>query len=272
MMKEHTPREVGPLTHRDAAQGDGRPLAGSRDRPGRGVRQWAWVGLIAQIAFVANWAAASNWQGPRYSTAADSISDMYAMGVPGAAFLIVTFTLTGAATIAFALRSVWPSLRPGGWTAAAGSVLLVLSVGGLGDLLTATERMACRISDPGCTTARQLSNTGGRLDDILTTFGVLAMIVAGILLSFAMRRAAGWRRWARPTRAAMLLLFCATCGDIIGSSHGVGGVFERLIALTAAAWLGAVAVGVLRRTRQARAVPQGPFTGAGPGPRARRAA
>jgi hypothetical protein len=132
----------------------------------------------------------------------------------------------------------WPSLRPGGWTATAGSVLLALSVCGLGGLLTAAERMACRASDPGCTAARQLSNTGGRLDDILTT-------------------------------SAMLVLFCVTCGDIIGVSHGVGGVFERLIALTAAVWLGAVGVGVLRRARQARVVPRGSFTGAEPGLRAR---
>jgi hypothetical protein len=116
--------------------------------------------------------------------------------------------------------------------------------------------MACRASDPGCTAVRQLSNSGGRLDDVLTTFGVLAMIVAGVLLSFAMRRTAIWLGWAWPTRAAMFLLFCFTCGDIIGNSHGVGGAFERLIALTGAVWLAAVAVGVLRRTRKARAVPE----------------
>jgi len=256
MMTEHAPRETGPVTQREAIRGGGRLSAGGQGRRGRGVRRWAWAGLIAQIAFVASWAAASNWQGPHYSTVTDSISDMYALGVPGAAFLIVTFTLTGAATIMFALRSVWPALRPGGRIAAAGSVLLALSVCGLGDLLTAGERMACRASDPGCTAVRQLSNSGGRLDDVLTTFGVLAMIVAGILLSFAMRRTASWRGWAGPTRAAMFLLFCFTCGDIIGSSHGVGGAFERLIALTGAVWLAAVAVGVLRRTRKTRAVPE----------------
>lgn len=249
MMAEHASRE-----------------AGGQRRPGHGVRRWAWAGLIAQIVFVASWAAASNWQGPRYSTVADSISDMYALGVRGAWFLVVTFTLTGAATIVFALRSVWPSLRPGGWRAAAGSVLLALSVCGLGDLLTAAERMACRASDPGCTAARQLSNTGGRLDDILTTSGILATIAAGILLSFAMRRTPGWHRWARPTRWTMFLLFCVTCGDIIGNSHGAGGAFERLIALTAAAWLGAVAVAILRRTRKTSDAPEGSSSsGADPG-------
>jgi hypothetical protein len=217
---------------------------------------------------VAAWGAASNWQGPRYSTAADSISDMYAMGVPGAAFLIVTFTVTGAATIAFALGAVRPALRLGGRIATVGSVLLALSVAGLGDLLTVAERMACRASDPGCTATRQLSNSGGRLDDILTTFGVLALIVAGVLLSFAMRRTASWSGWATATRWTMFLLFCFTCGDIIGGSHGAGGLFERLIALTAAVWLASLAVAVLRRTRNARTVTEDRFSGANPGLRA----
>jgi hypothetical protein len=53
-----------------------------------------------------------------------------------------------------------------------------------------------------------------------------------------------------------------------GSSHGIGGVCERLLALTAGVWLAALAVAVLRRTRNARTVTEDPFTGANPGLRA----
>jgi hypothetical protein len=53
----------------------------------------------------------------------------------------------------------------------------------------------------------------------------------------------------------VLLLLCVTFGDIIGGHHGLGGLFERLLALLGA-WLGAVAVGILRRTRKAPAVPK----------------
>jgi hypothetical protein len=223
------------------------------------VRRWAWAGLTAQIAFVASWGAASNWQGPRYSTVAHSISDMYAETAPHAWFLIVVFTLCGAATIMFAVRSVWRALRPGGWTATVGSALLALSIVGLGDLLTVTERLACRMADTGCTATRQISNLGGQLDNTLSTYGVLALVLAGVFLSFAMRRAATWRRWAWPTRWTMLVLFCVTFADAIGSHYGLGGLFERLIALVGAIWLSALAIGVLRRNRKtpSQAVPAG---------------
>lgn len=218
----------------------------------RGTRRWARIGLAAQIAFVASWVAAATWQGPRYSTTAHSISDMYARTAPGAAFLIVAFTLCGAATIMFAIRSVGRALRPGGWTATAGSVLLALSVFGLGDLLTVTERLACRMADPGCTASRQVASTGGQLDGTLTTAGVLAVVVAGLLLSFAMRRAPGWRRWAWPTRWTMIVLFCVAFADAIGSNYSLGGFFERMLALIGAGWIAALAIGILRRTRPAQ--------------------
>ena len=136
MMTERAPRETGPVTQREAARG---AVAGpgGQGRRGRGVRRWAWAGLIAQVAFVASWAAASNWQGPRYIGLLIPSSDMYALGVPARLVPIVTFTLTGAATIMFAIRSMWPALRPGGRIAAAGSALLALSVCGWGDLVTA---------------------------------------------------------------------------------------------------------------------------------------
>lgn len=98
--------------------------------------------------------------------------------------------------------------------------------------------------------ASWISTFGGRLDDLLSTSGVLALILAGVFLSFATRRTAGWRRRAPPTRWTMLGLFGVTVADAIGGHHGLGGLFERLITLIAAAWIGAVAVGVLRRTRQ----------------------
>ena len=92
------------------------------------IRRWAIVALVAQVAFVGSWVVAALWQGPRYSVAAHSISDMYAVGAPRAAFLIVVITLCGAAVMVLAARSVWPAVRPAGWTAAVGSVLLAMSI------------------------------------------------------------------------------------------------------------------------------------------------
>ena len=63
--------------------------------------------MVAQVAFVGSWLIAASWQGPRYSVLAHSITDMYAVGAPNGAFLVVVFTLCGGATILFA----WLSLR-----------------------------------------------------------------------------------------------------------------------------------------------------------------
>jgi len=78
--------------------------------PGPSTRRWARVGIAAQVIFVASWLAAASWQGPRYRVLAHSISEMYARTAPHPTFLLIVFTLCGAATILFALRSVWPAL------------------------------------------------------------------------------------------------------------------------------------------------------------------
>jgi hypothetical protein len=103
---------------------------------GRQALAWAWVAIAAPVLFVGSWLAAASWQGPRYSVLAHSISDMYAVTAPHGSFLVVVFTDCGAATILFALLSVWPMLRSGGRAATAGSALLGLSAAGLGDVLS----------------------------------------------------------------------------------------------------------------------------------------
>jgi len=220
--------------------------AGPPRRP-KGIRLWAWVAIAAQVVFVASWLAAASWQGPRYSVLAHSISDMYAITAPHGSFLVVVFTDCGAATILFALFSVWPMLRPGGRAATVGSVLLALSAGGLGDLLSPAERLACRMADPGCTAARALSNAGGKLDDILTTGGLLLLVAAGFFLAHAMARIPGWQAWARPARWTAVLILALLAADVADS--GLNGLFERLVAATGAAAIAALAVGVLRRSR-----------------------
>ncbi|WP_107069016.1 DUF998 domain-containing protein [Streptomyces sp. 150FB] len=223
-------------------------LATSAARRRAGARRWARGGVAAQVAFTVSMLVAASWQGPRYSVLAHSISDMSAITAPGAMFLVVVFTLCGAATIVFALRSVWPALRPGGWSAGVGSLLLALSVPGLGNLLSVGERLACRMADPGCTAARQVSNAGGRLDGNLTTAGVFLLVSAGFFLAAAMRRAPGWQAWARPTRWTASLLVAVVVALVLTQQAGLGGLFERLVALIGAAALAALAYGILRRT------------------------
>jgi hypothetical membrane protein len=213
------------------------------------IRRWAWLGIAAQVVFVAGVLMAASWQGPHYSVLRDSISDMYAVTAPHGTFLVQLLTDTGAATILFALLAVWPALRSGGRVAAIGSVLLALSIGGLGDLLSPAERLACRMADPGCTMSLQLSNSGGKMDTILSDIGVLLLVLACFFLAHAMARIPGWQGWARPARATGALIIALTIANAVTEHSGVYGLFERLLAATMAVALTALAIGILRRSR-----------------------
>lgn len=225
----------------------GGSLPGAPSPRRRGPARWARLGAAAQVVFLVAMFAAPSWQGPRYDVMAHTISDMSAMGAPHAMVLIVTFTVCGAVTIVFALRSVWPALRSGGWRTALGSLLLALSAVGLGNLLSARERLACRMADPGCTETLQISNAGGKTDNIVTSIGVLLLVVAGFFLASAMRRIPGWQRWARPSRWVAVLVLAFAVADVATQDAGYGGLFERLIATVGAMGLAVLAAGIVRR-------------------------
>jgi hypothetical protein len=237
---------------RDAEADPGRRSAAS-------ARHWARAAVAAQVAFTASWLLAAAWQGPRYSVFAHSISDMYAVTAPGAAFLIIVLTVCGAATTWFALRSLRPTLRSalGSASAAArrlataGSWLLALSIFGLGDLLTITERLDCRLADPGCTAAKQVSNFGGTMDSSLSTVGLFLFVIGGFLLAAAMKRAPGWQSLVRPTRWCMALMTVIFLAEGLAQHTGLSGLFERLAALAGATWIAFLAAGVSRRSRAA---------------------
>jgi hypothetical protein len=212
------------------------------------MRRSAWVGIAAQVIFVASWLAAVSWQGPRFSPLSMAISDMTAMTAPYGMFLVTVFALCGAATIWFAFRSVWPALRSGGRAAGVASIMLALSVAGLGDLLSPFERLACRIADPGCTTAMQISNFGGKMDSAITSIGLLVLVVGGFFLAAAMRRIPSWRAWAWPTQAASLLFLLLGIASAMTVNAGLNGLFERLFAAAAAAALATLGIGILRHS------------------------
>jgi hypothetical protein len=204
--------------------------------------------LVAQVAFVASWLIAAFWQGPHYSSLAHYISDMYAVGAPYGAFLVVVFTLCGAATILFAWLSVRPALRPAGWRATVGSALLALSIYGLGNLLSPFEREGCRLADAGCTAAAQVANLGGKLDSLLSTLGILLFVLAGFFIASAMKRLPDWRRWAWPARGVTVLFIALIVATGLGTAVDLGGLLQRLLAATGAAGIALLAVGVLQRS------------------------
>jgi hypothetical protein len=215
------------------------------------MRRWARLVVVANIAFVCAWLLAAVWQGPRYSSAEHTISDMYADGAPGAWFLVLVFTLCGAAVLLFAFRSLWPALRAAGRPARVGVFLLGLSIFGLGDVLSVFEQQGCRLADPGCTPDAQTATFGGAADATLSTVGAFALPVCGLVLAVAMKRLPAWRSWARPTRYAALAILALLVLDGILTGAGAGGFGERLFALAGAAGITMLAVGVLHRTEVA---------------------
>lgn len=211
------------------------------------VRRWAWVGFVAQGLFVASWLLAAGWQGNGYHPLAHTISDMLAVGAPGAPVLIVVFTLCGLATILFAWLSVRPALRPGGRTATVGAVLLAMSIFGVGDLLAAAERQGCRLADPGCTGPDQRTNLGGKIDTMITPTGIVLFVAAALVLAAAMKHAPGWQRWAWPSRG-VALGFAVLLFTFVNAPAALTGLFERLLAAFGAAAIAALALGIVRRS------------------------
>ena len=206
----------------------------------RAIRLLSIAAFAAQVLFLVTWLLGPLWQGPHYSMLAHSISDMYAVTAPGALVFVIVFTITGAITILFAVITVWRTFRSAGWTALVGSILLALSIFGLGDLLTPFERLACRLADAGCTAPAEVANAGGALDVILSTIGVVLFIAAAVFLSVAMTSTSGWRSWVWPTRAVAAAVLAVFLADGALSGSGLTGLLERILAA-----LGALAIAVL---------------------------
>ncbi|HEV2373300.1 MAG TPA: hypothetical protein VGS19_14145 [Streptosporangiaceae bacterium] len=246
------------MTHTRDIRSSGAAASGLPAALAARVRRWSAAVVAANVVFVAAWLVAGSWQGPRYSLLADSISDMYANGAPNAAFLIVVITLCGAVVLLFAWLALWPSLRRAGRPAAVGAALLAVSILGLGDLLTPFERGACTLARTGCTSSAQLANVGGLFDAVLSTAGVVALVGAGGFLAAAMASLPEWRGWVRPTRQATGVILVLLAADGLSGSAGLSGLFERMLALAAAASVAALGVGVWRHTRPAATAPQAP--------------
>jgi len=210
------------------------------------VRRWAWAGLAAQVLFVGSWLVAAAWQGSGYHVLDHTISDMLSVGAPAALVLIVVFTLCGLVTMLFAWLAVRPALRPGGRLATVGAVLLTLSIFGVGDLLAGAEQQACRLADPGCTGPDQRANLGGKIDTMITPTGILLFVAAAFVLAAAMKRAPGWQGWAWPFRGAGIG-FVVLLVAFVNAPVGLTGLFERLLAASGAATIGALAIGIALR-------------------------
>jgi len=212
------------------------------------IRSMSIVGLIAQLVFVASTLIATFWQGARYSPVKDSISDLYAIGAPHAVYIIVIFTLCGAATIVFALLALWPALRPANKVSFIGPLLLSLSIYGVGDLFTPFERLSCSMAAPSCTSSMQTANAGGQLDNDLSTIGILLFIASLFFLAKSMSKTENGRRASQVMLlgAVYMILSVVAIGALHASTYT--GLVERLLAFGGAALIAAMAAFNVRRS------------------------
>jgi hypothetical protein len=163
-------------------------------------------------------------------------------------------TLCGLATVLFALLAVRPALREGGRRATVGAVLLALSIFGVGDLFSPFEREACRLADTGCTGSDQTANLGGKLDNTLSTLGILLFIAAAFVLASAMERTPGWRGWVWPARWVGIVFVALLVAFVVAEPADLGGLFERLLAGFGSVAIGALAWRIARQPAITRAM------------------
>ena len=82
----------------------------------------------------------------------------------------------------------------------------------------------------------------------LSTIGLLLLVAAGFFLAEAMRKSPGWPPLGWPTRFVTIFLIFLILATGALEGLGLGGLFERMLALTAAAGVAALAVVLLWRT------------------------
>lgn len=217
---------------------------GRRDRQ---LLAWGVVGVLAQVAFLAGWLIAETWQGPRYSPVTDTISDLQAATAPHYWFPVACFAAGGLGTFGFAVLGLRPALAGAGRTAARGPWALACAALALGNSF---PLIPCRLADPGCTAHHQLYSAGGLTDAVVS--GVAFLVLA--LTPFPLwRRLAVLPQWRR-VRPAMLTarIVCPVSYLLLGISSSVGseqGLAERILATACVLWMGALAVNLIRVSR-----------------------
>ncbi|OHV40565.1 MULTISPECIES: DUF998 domain-containing protein [Pseudofrankia] len=214
-------------------------------RPVTSRRFWGAVGLAAQLVFTVGWLLAGTWQGPRYDAVRDSISDETALTAPHAWLPITCQLLAGLGTIAFALFGLRPALTTAGRTARYAPWMLA---GGAVAYLVIFPRLPCRLADTACGVHQHLYSAGGLTDAIASGALIALLAVAPFPLWRRMREIPRWRR-LRPVMLGarvlgpILLIATASQGPYAPGSQE--GLFERMLALTVAVWICALAASLL---------------------------
>lgn len=205
-------------------------------------RKWAaQSGLLAQVILIVSFILFGLVQGPSYSWSAHSISDMYADRAPHGSLLVVILTLCGAMTLFFLAFSLWPSVKKAGVSAKLATILLGLSIFGIGDLLSPFERLGCRLADTGCTDSLQVATTAGRNDMILSSIGIFLFMIGVITLGYSVNKLKEFKQVSNSLiyGGYFLIVVAIVMGIAPASAYGA---MERLVA-----YFGAILLALLAR-------------------------
>ncbi len=233
--------------------GRGTPGGGTKCS-GSGNRQlvaWGVVGLTAQALFMAGWLVAETWQGPRYSPARYSISDLQAASAPHAWFPIFCFALAGLGTFAFVVFGLRPALAGAGTIAAYAPWVLAVSALALGNSF---PQVPCRLADPGCTANYQLHSAGGLTDAIVASIAFAVLAITPFPLWRRLAAVPQWRRLKPVMMAARVLgpvCFVLLAASSSMASMPANGLIERLLVSTTVLWTSALALNLIVASRRA---------------------
>jgi hypothetical protein len=210
---------------------------------------WGVVGLAAQVAFTAGWVIAETWQGPKYGPIQDTISDLQATTAPHVWFPITCFALGALGTFGFALFGLRPALAAAGKVAAIAPWMLAFSALALGNSF---PMIPCRLSDSGCTANAQLLSPGGLTDAIVAGLAFLVLAITPFPLWRRVALLPSWRRLKPVLTAARLL--CPASYVLLAVSSSMTsmpavGLIERILAISCALWICALAVNLIVESR-----------------------
>jgi hypothetical protein len=182
----------------------------------------------AQALFIAGWLLAGAIEGHGYSVARHDISDLAALTAHHPWLPLATEGIAGAATIAFAIWALQPSLAGPGLRAPLSAWLVALSLPALDNLGDVFFRLDCRAADAGCSPSQAAASWHGKAHFVVFAVAAIATVIAPLALAHRMQRLDGWRAAARPTRRFGVLVVAVLL--VIGAFSGTAaqGTIQRL--------------------------------------------
>lgn len=209
------------------------------------IRLAAELGVAGQVALTSGWVIATLLQDGKYDAARDEMSDMAAVGVPHAWFVLAYMGFAGTTTILFA----WGALRPllAGVKGRTLATVLLSLTWGLGNLSDSLFRIDCRVAD-GCTTEQQVQSWHAVVH-ASSSILFLPLLFAPFVVARVLRRSPDWADVSRASRWFGLGIVLAIVASVFLTGQWGAGYVQRLLLTLGAAWVIVLAARAARLAR-----------------------